>query len=180
MNIEKAEKAVHDFLLAMGQDVEREGLRDTSKRYVKYFSEFLNPEKFKFTIFEGEGYDQMIIQKNITFTSLCEHHLLPFSGVGHIAYIPNEKQIIGISKLARMLEWYSSNLQNQERITQQVAKRLFKELNPLGVAVVLEAEHSCMSIRGIKKLDSKTITSCLLGCFKEELAPRQEFMNLIK
>lgn len=179
MNIELAERAIYNFLCAMDQDMTKEGLMETPKRFTRYFSKFLSPEKFKFTTFAGEGYDEMIIQKQIAFTSLCEHHLLPFSGQGYIAYIPGKK-IIGLSKLARTLEYYSSALQNQERITQQVAKRLFEVLEPLGVAVVLEAEHSCMSIRGVKQHGSKTVTSCLLGCFKDDLKCKNEFLNLIK
>ena len=159
--------------------INREGLKETPKRYIKFLKEFLNPPVFNFTTFESEGYDQMIIVQDIPFYSLCEHHLAPFFGVGHIAYIPNNK-IVGISKLPRTLELYSRQFQNQERITKQVAQRLMEELNPKGVAVVLEAEHLCMAMRGVKKPNCKTITSELIGAFKNDLNCRNEFMNLIK
>lgn len=157
----------------------RDGLQDTPKRYIKFLKEFLNPPKFNFTVFDSEGYDQMIIVKDIPFYSLCEHHIAPFFGIGHIAYIPNDK-IVGISKLPRTLELYSRRLQNQERITKQVAERLMEELKPKGVAVVLKAEHLCMAMRGVKKPNCKTITSELTGAFKDDLNCRNEFMNLIK
>ena len=144
---EKTQNDIEDNVVRLlqyfGEDVNREGLKDTPKRYVKFFKEFLNPPKWKCTTFEGEGYDEMIIQKNIPFYSLCEHHIAPFFGKGHIAYIPNKK-IVGLSKLARTLETYSRRLQNQERITQQVAEFLEKQLKPKGVAVILSAQHMCM------------------------------------
>jgi len=157
----------------------REGLQDTPRRYIKFLKEFLDTPDFNFTCFDSEGYDQMIIVKDIPFYSLCEHHLAPFFGKAHIAYIPNEK-IVGISKLPRTLDLYSRRFQNQERITKQVAERLNLELNPKGVAVVLEAEHLCMAMRGVKKSHCKTITSELIGVFKNEFNCRNEFMNLIK
>ena len=163
----------------LGEDPTREGLRETPKRYLKFMEEFLNPPAFNFTAFDSEGMDEMIIQTNIPFYSLCEHHLAPFFGVGHIAYIPNGK-IVGLSKLARTLETYSRRLQNQERITQQVADRLMNELNPKGVAVVLKAQHLCMAMRGVKKHDVYTTTSKMVGIFKEHDMPRHEFMSMIK
>lgn len=163
----------------LGEDPTREGLKETPKRYLKFMEEFLNPPEFNFTAFDSEGMDEMIIQTNIPFYSLCEHHLAPFFGVGHIAYIPNGK-IVGLSKIARTLETYSRRLQNQERITQQVADRLMNELNPLGVAVVLKAQHLCMAMRGVKKHDVYTTTSKMVGFFKEHDMPRHEFMSMIK
>lgn len=157
----------------------REGLKETPKRYIKFLKEFLNVPSFKFTTFNSEGYDEMIVQTNIPFYSLCEHHLAPFYGVGHIAYIP-DKKIVGLSKLARTLDLYSRNFQNQERITKQVAERLQNELSPKGVAVVLKAQHLCMSMRGVKKHDTYTTTSCLNGVFKNDLNCRNEFLQLIK
>ena len=121
----------------------------------------------------------MIVQTNIPFHSLCEHHIAPFFGEGHIAYIPNER-IVGLSKLARTLETYSRRLQNQERITTQVAEFLWKELQPKGVAVVLTAKHMCMEMRGVKKHDTNTTTSKMMGSFKEDYKARTEFLNLIK
>ena len=159
-------------------DGNREGLRDTPRRYVKFLREFLSPAEFKFTTFDAEGTDEMVLVKDIEFHSLCEHHLAPFFGKGHVAYIPN-KRIVGISKLARCLDWYARGMQNQERITKQVAERLMEELDPIGVAVVLEAHHTCMSMRGIKKQQSMTMTSCMKGIFKEDINARNEFLKLI-
>jgi GTP cyclohydrolase I len=180
---EKTQNDIEDNVVRLlqyfGEDVNREGLKDTPKRYVKFFKEFLNPPKWKCTTFEGEGYDEMIIQKNIPFYSLCEHHIAPFFGKGHIAYIPNKK-IVGLSKLARTLETYSRRLQNQERITQQVAEFLEKQLKPKGVAVILSAQHMCMEMRGVKKHDTFTTTSKMTGVFKTGYEARMELMNLIK
>lgn len=131
-----------------------------------------NPEKYV------ESIDEMIIQKNIPFYSLCEHHLVPFFGVGTIAYIPNDK-IVGLSKLARTLDYYSSKFQNQERITTQVAERIYKELKPKGVAVSLNAQHLCMTIRGVKKYNTYTRTNKLIGIFREDKQARTEFLNEI-
>lgn len=157
----------------------REGLKDTPKRYVKFLREFLSPAEFNFTTFDAEGTDEIVLVKDIEFHSLCEHHLAPFFGKGHVAYIPN-KRIVGISKLARCLDWYARGMQNQERITKQVAERLMHELDPIGVAVILEAHHTCMSMRGIKKQQSMTVTSCMKGIFKTEINARNELMKLIK
>jgi GTP cyclohydrolase I len=173
------ERVVKYIIEAIDDNPNREGLKDTPKRYIKFLKEFTNPPDFNFTTFDSEGYDEMIVQTNIPFHSLCEHHIAPFFGVGHIAYIPNKK-IVGLSKLARTLETYSRRLQNQERITQQVADFLEKELNPLGVAVVLKAKHMCMEMRGVKKHDTWTTTSKMSGAFKEDLNARNEFLNLIK
>ena len=160
-------------------DSNREGLKETPKRYIKFLTEFLTPPKFNFTTFDSEGADEMIVQTNIPFYSLCEHHLAPFYGVGHIAYIPNDK-IVGLSKLARTLDLYSRRFQNQERITTQVAERLMKELDAKGVAVILKAQHLCMSMRGVKKHDTWTTTSKMIGPFKEDINCRNEFLQLIK
>jgi len=159
-------------------DINREGLRDTPRRYIKFLTEFLSPDDFNYTTFDSEGMDQMIVQTDIPFYSLCEHHLAPFYGVGHIAYIPNGK-IVGLSKLARTLEYYARGFQNQERITTQVADRLQSELSPLGVAVVVKAQHLCMAMRGVKKHNTWTTTSCVRGMFKEDLNCRNEFLSLI-
>lgn len=175
---EELEKAVKT-ILSVYDDTSREGLLETPKRYLKFFDEFLTPPGFNFTTFDSEGMDEMIVQVNIPFYSLCEHHICPFVGVGSIAYIPNKK-IVGLSKLARTLETYSRRLQNQERITQQVANRIQKELSPLGVAVVLKAQHFCMSMRGVKKHDTFTTTSKMIGVFKNDVNCRQEFLSLIK
>lgn len=177
--MKEAEKNVAELLKHFGEDIQREGLQETPKRYIKFFKEFLNPPEWNCTTFDSEGYDEMIIQTNIPFYSLCEHHIAPFFGYGHIAYIPNKK-IVGLSKLARTLETYARRLQNQERITTQVAEFLHDKLNPKGVAVVLKAKHMCMEMRGVKKHDTWTTTSKLVGIFKNDLDARNEFLNLIK
>ena len=166
-------------LLQHFDDVNREGLKETPKRYVKFLTEFLAPQDFKFTVFDSEGLDEMIVQTNIPFYSLCEHHLAPFFGVAHVAYIPNGK-IVGLSKLARTVDLYARRFQNQERITAQVADRLTLELNAKGVAVVLTAQHLCMAMRGVKKHDTWTTTSKMVGVFKDDLNCRSEFLSFIK
>ena len=167
------------ILESVGEDITREGLIETPKRYIKFLKEFLEPKEFNFTTFDAEGTDEMILQTNIPFYSLCEHHTAPFFGVGHIAYIP-DKKIVGLSKLARTLDLYANKFQNQERITSQVAERLQAELNPKGVAVSLKAQHLCMCMRGVKKHDTWTTTTKLLGVFKEHDKVRNEFLNSIK
>jgi GTP cyclohydrolase I len=166
------------ILQYLGEDVDREGLKDTPKRYIKFMKEFLEPKKFNFTTFDAEGTDEMIIQTNIPFYSLCEHHIAPFFGVANVAYIPNGK-IVGLSKLARTVDLYANRFQNQERVTTQIAERIQQELNPLGVAVTMKAQHLCMSMRGIKKHDTWTTTSKMIGVFKDNLNARNEFLSLI-
>jgi len=174
----EVEENVVRLLEYFGQDANREGLKDTPKRYIKFWNEFLSPPDWKPTTFSAEGYDQMIVQTNIPFHSVCEHHLAPFFGTGHIAYIPNKK-IIGLSKLARTLETYSRRLQNQERITNQVVDFLMKELDPLGVGCVIKAKHMCMEMRGVKKHNTYTTTSALRGVF-ENKEQKDEFFKLIE
>jgi GTP cyclohydrolase I len=166
------------ILKGLGEDPTREGLKETPKRYIKFLKEFLTPKEFNFTCFDAEGTDEMILQTNIPFYSLCEHHIAPFFGVANIAYIPKDK-IVGLSKLARTVDLYANRFQNQERITTEVAERIEKELNPLGVAVTLKAQHLCMCMRGVKKHDTWTTTSKMLGVFKNDLKARTEFINLI-
>ena len=178
-NEETVEDNVKRLLQYFGEDVNREGLKETPKRFVKFFTEFLNPPKWNCTTFEGEGYDEMIVQTNIPFHSLCEHHIAPFFGTGTIAYIP-DKRIVGLSKLARTLETFSRRLQNQERITTQVAEFLFNELEPKGVAVQLSAKHMCMEMRGVKKHNTWTTTTKLIGLLKDDPDARHEFLNSIK
>lgn len=178
-SVNSAEWHFQQILEQLGENVSREGLIETPKRYVKFMREFLEPKEFNFTTFDAEGTDEMIFQTNIPFYSLCEHHTAPFFGVAHIAYIP-DKKIVGLSKLARTVDLYANRFQNQERITTQIAERLEKELSPLGVAVSLKAQHLCMCMRGVKKHDTWTITSKMLGAFKEDDKARNEFLNLIK
>jgi GTP cyclohydrolase I len=167
------------ILQLLGEDVCREGLIETPKRYIKFMREFLEPKEFNFTSFDAEGTDEMIIQTNIPFYSLCEHHTAPFFGFANVAYIPNKK-IIGLSKLARTVDLYANRFQNQERITTQIAERIQNELEPKGVAVTLKAQHLCMCMRGVKKHDTWTQTSKMIGAFKNDLNCRNEFLSLIK
>lgn len=178
-HIMTAEEHVRALLKIIGEDPNREGLRETPKRYIKALKEFMTPPEFNFTVFDSEGTDEMIIVKGIPFYSICEHHLFPFFGVGHIAYIP-DKKIVGLSKLPRTLDYYAGRLQNQERITMQVADRIQKELNPVGVAVSLKARHLCMCMRGVKKEDSYTTTTRVTGAFKTNPAARSEFLSMVK
>lgn len=156
----------------------REGLRDTPRRYIKFLKEFFDVPPFEFTTFKNEGIDEMILQKGIPFYSLCEHHIAPFFGTCAIAYIPNGK-IVGLSKLARTVDLYSHKLQNQERITAQIAERLMKELDPKGVAVYMKAQHLCMAMRGVKKHDTYTETTKLIGVFHNDQKARSEFLHSI-
>ena len=174
---ELAVQNVRQLLEFFGEDPEREGLKNTPNRVIKFYEEFFNVEPFKWTTFKKES-DEMIIVKDIPFYSLCEHHMALFYGTAAIAYIPNETQV-GLSKLPRCLEQFSRRFQNQERITMQVADEIVKKLEPIGVAVVLKGEHTCMSARGAKVHGTKTITSTMTGVFKDNLACRNEFINLI-
>jgi GTP cyclohydrolase I len=158
----------------------REGLKETPKRYIKFLEQFLNPPEFKFTTFQNEGCDEMVVVKDIAFYSLCEHHLAPFFGTAAIAYIPNDGLIVGLSKLPRVLLKFASRLQNQERISTQVAEFINEHLQPKGVAVVLTARHMCMEMRGVKAAGAVTTTSAMLGCFKDDDKCRNEFLQHIK
>lgn len=178
--------AVRTILEYIGEDPDREGLEETPERFLKAWSNhwgkgYSQDPKDVMKSFEdgGEQYDEMVLVKDIQLYSHCEHHIAPIIGVAHVAYIPNGR-IIGLSKIARLVEVFARRLQVQERLTTQVAQALMDELQPLGVAVVIEAEHLCMSSRGIEKQGSKTVTSKLLGCFKDEAETRAEFMRLIK
>jgi GTP cyclohydrolase I len=180
----KSEKSVNENLMkqllaSLGEDPNREGLADTPRRYLAFLAEFASPPSITYTTFNGEGYDEMIVQTDIPFYSLCEHHLVPFFGTGTIAYVPEDK-IVGLSKLARTLEWYSRAFQNQERITLQVAERLMQELHPQGVAVILSARHMCMEMRGVRKPGTTTVTSKLTGVFKSRPETRAELLRLAK
>ena len=173
-----ARRAATDLLRALGADVEAEGLQDTPRRVADAYAELLTPRPFRATTFPNEdGYDELIVARSIPFHSLCMHHLLPFHGSAHIAYLPGER-IIGLSKLGRVVEYFSRDLQLQERLTTQVADWLERELAPKGVGVVLEAEHLCMSLRGVQKLGAKTVTSALRGLVREDARTRQEFLSL--
>jgi GTP cyclohydrolase I len=177
--MKSSEDVIAELLAHLDKNPGREGLRDTPQRYKKFLDEFLNPEPPKITIFDSEGYDEMVLQTKIPFYSICEHHLLPFFGYGSIAYVPDQK-IVGLSKLARILDHFSRRLQNQERITVQVAEFLSEAIAPKGVGVILEARHLCMEMRGIRKPEVLTGTSAVRGIFKSDPRTRAEFVRLAK
>jgi GTP cyclohydrolase I len=175
-----AEIAARDLLQALGADLDHEGLRDTPRRVAAAYGELLTPQPFDATTFPNEGgYDELVVLRDVPFHSLCMHHLLPFVGVAHIAYLPDER-IIGLSKLARVVEHFARDLQVQERLTVQVADWLQDELAPRAVGVVMEAEHTCMTIRGVKKPGAVTITSAIRGGFRKDPRTRAEAMALIR
>ena len=182
VDIEKIKGAVRDILEAVGEDPDRPGLVETPRRVAHMYAEMfaglhLDPAKHLQVTFP-ETYDEIVLVRDINFVSMCEHHLLPFSGVAHVAYVPNGK-VTGLSKLARVVEEVSHRPQVQERLTQVVADLVESELKTSGVAVVVEAEHSCMSIRGVRKPGSMTVTSALRGIFKTNQSSRAEVMALI-
>lgn len=177
-DIRRAEAAVADLLLSLGIDPTRDGLRDTPQRVAKMLRELLTPRPFAPTTFPNEGgYDELVLAKQIPFVSLCEHHMLPFHGIAHVGYIPGQR-ILGLSKLARLVHYFARRLQMQERLTKQIADWLQSELTPKGVGVVLEAEHQCMTIRGVEAAGSKTVTSTMYGLLRQNPASRQEFLEL--
>jgi GTP cyclohydrolase I len=173
-----AETAASDLLTALGADLEDETLRETPRRIASLYAELLTPAPFDATTFPNDdGYDELVVARAIPFHSLCEHHLLPFVGVAHVGYIPGER-IVGLSKLARVVDFFARSLQVQERLTTQVAGWLECELQPKGVGVVLEAEHLCMSLRGVQKQGATTVTSALHGLVRDDPRTRQEFLAL--
>ncbi len=173
-----AERAAAGLLEALGADIESAGLRETPRRMVAAYAELLTPTPFRPTTFPNEdGYDELVLVRAIPFHSLCMHHLLPFHGLAHIGYLPGER-IVGLSKLARVVELFARDLQVQERLTTQIADWIQEELEPKGVGVVLEAEHLCMSLRGVQKFGAKTVTSSLHGSVREDQRTRQEFLAL--
>jgi GTP cyclohydrolase I len=178
IDVDAARQAAADLLVALGADLDEEGLRETPRRMVAAYAELLTPQPFHPTSFPNEeGYDELVVVRAIPFHSLCMHHLLPFQGVAHIGYLPGER-IIGLSKLGRVVEHFARGLQVQERLTTQIAGWLQRELEPKGVGVVLEAEHLCMSLRGVQKLGATTMTSALHGLVRDDGRTRQEFLAL--
>jgi GTP cyclohydrolase I len=178
VNLPAAERAVRDLLLALGRDPSSPHLADTPHRVAKSFKEMLTPREFDLTTFPNdEHYDELVLAKSIPVSSLCEHHMLPFTGVAHVGYLPGER-ILGLSKLARVVELFARDLQVQERLTVQVANWLQENLDPKGVGVVIEAEHMCMSLRGVQARGARTITSSVHGLLREDARSRQEFFTL--
>ena len=180
----QAEEAFKTILKWIGEDPNREGLLETPKRVIKAFKEYFkgyNQDPIKDlqkTFGDVDGYDDMVVEKNITFESHCEHHMAPIIGIAHVAYIPKSK-VVGLSKLARTVEIFSKRLQTQERLTMQIAKTLMAGLDAKGVAVTLDAAHQCMTMRGIKKEKATTITNYFLGSFKEDLSHQNRYLRLI-
>ena len=180
----EAEEAVKKILTWIGEDPTREGLIETPKRVVKAFKEYFRgynqnaDSDLSKTFGDVEGYDDMVIEKNITLESHCEHHMAPIIGVAHVSYIPNKK-VVGLSKLARTVEIFSKRLQTQERLTMQIAKTLMSALDAKGVAVTIDAAHQCMTMRGIKKERATTVTNYFLGSFKEDLSIQNRYLKYI-
>ena len=178
IDLDAAEQAVSDLLLALGQDPAAEHTRATPRRVAAAYAELLTPREFTVTTFANdEGYDELVVARDIPFHSLCQHHMLPFKGVAHVGYLPGAR-ILGLSKLARVVELFARGLQVQERLTKQVADWLQEALEPKGVGVVLEAEHLCMSLRGVQASGSLTVTSALHGVLREGPRSRAEFFAL--
>ena len=181
----QAEEAFKTILKWIGEDPNREGLVETPKRVIKAFKEYFKgyhqdaEADLSKTFGDVEGYDDMVVEKNITLESHCEHHMAPIIGVAHVAYIPNNK-VVGLSKLARTVEIFSKRLQTQERLTMQIAKTLMNSLNAKGVAVTIDADHKCMTMRGVKKERAITITNYFLGSFREDLSIQNRYLRYIK
>jgi len=183
IDIEKIKKAVREILLAVGEDGQREGLKKTPERVAKMYAELLagmheDPKEHLRSVFT-ENYDEIVLLRDIPFYSICEHHLMPFIGSAHVAYLPSGG-ILGVSKLARIVDCFARRLQTQERLTGQIADFIMNSLKPQGVAVVLEASHSCMTIRGIKKPGSVMVTSALRGIFRRDPKSRSEVLGLMR
>ena len=181
---ERAEEAIKTIIQWIGEDPSREGLKSTPKRVLKAYKEYFSgytQDANKFlskTFTEVEGYDDMVIEKNISIQSHCEHHMAPIMGVAHVAYIPSHK-VVGLSKLARVVEVFSKRLQTQERLTMQIAKTIMEVLQPRGVAVTIDASHQCMTNRGVKKENTTTVTNYFLGAFKDDLSFQNRYLRYI-
>lgn len=178
IDLDAAARAVADLLAALGQDLDNDHTRDTPRRVASAYAEMLTPRDFNLTTFPNdEGYNELVLARNIPFHSLCQHHMLPFKGVAHVGYLPGQR-ILGLSKLARVVELFSRRFQVQERLTQQVADWLDHQLDPKGVGVVLDAEHLCMTLRGVEAAGSRTVTSALHGLLRDDERSRAEFFAL--
>jgi GTP cyclohydrolase IA len=180
VDVDAACRAARALLLALGADLDDEGLRDTPRRVAEVYAELLTPTGFAPTTFPNdEGYDELVVACEIPFHAVCMHHLLPFHGVAHVGYLPGER-IIGLSKLARIVDHFARDLQVQERLTEQVANWLDDHLRARGIGVVLEAEHMCMTLRGVQKPGARTVTSALRGAVRDDPRTRQEFLDLAR
>lgn len=178
-DLAKATEAARDFLIALGLDLTDRVLAETPGRMANGYAEFLTPREFDLTTFPNdEGYDEFVLARRIPFRSVCEHHLLPFVGVSHVGYLPGDR-ILGLSKLARVVELFACRPQVQERLTTQIANWIDERLKPKGVGVVLEAEHMCMTLRGVQAVGANTVTSALLGTARTDARTRQEFFSLV-
>ena len=183
MDKERLQAAVREILLAVGEDPDRPGLVETPRRvadmYAEVFAGLETDPRQHLKFFEEKSTDEMVIVRDIPFASMCEHHLLPFVGKAHVAYIPRDGRITGLSKIARCVSGFGHRLQVQERLTAQVADAMVRQLDPLGVLVVMEAEHTCMTMRGIRAAGAKTVTSAVRGCFKDNATTRAEALRLL-
>jgi GTP cyclohydrolase I len=178
VDLAAAQRAAADFLAALGVELGQEELRETPARMARAYAELFDSRPFRLTTFPNdEGYDELVLARGIPFRTVCEHHLLPFSGVAHVGYLPGDR-ILGLSKLARVVDHYAARPQTQERLTKQVADCLSERLQPRGSGAVLEAEHSCMTLRGVRALGSTTITSALVGTLRDDARSRAEFFAL--
>jgi GTP cyclohydrolase IA len=181
IDLAAAERAAADLLRALGQPIgSHDGMADTPRRMAHAYAEMLTSDSFDFTTFaNSEGYDELVVVEDIPVRSVCEHHMLPFVGVAHLGYLPADR-ILGLSKLARLVDFYGRRTQTQERLTQQIAEHLDRQLAPRGVGVVIEAEHTCMSLRGVRTADTRTVTSALLGSLRTDPSSRAEFLSLTR
>lgn len=180
MDLARAELAAADFLHALGMNLDAEHLRATPARMARAWAEMLSSRPFELTTFPNdEGYDEMVVVRNVPLRSICEHHLLPFTGVATVGYLPGDR-IVGLSKLARIVEHFSARPQTQERLTKQIADWLQDNLRPRAVGVVVSAEHSCMTLRGAQAIGSSTVTSALLGSLRDDPRSREEFLSLAR
>ena len=180
MDLDRAEAAAADLLIALGQPVDSPHMVDTPRRMASAYAEMLTVGAFDFTTFPNtEEYDELVLVQDIPLRSVCEHHMLPFVGVAHIGYLPADR-ILGLSKFARVVEFFSHRAQTQERLTKQVAEHLEQQLSPRGVGVVVEAEHTCMSLRGVRASGARTVTSALFGALREDPSTRAEFLSLTR
>jgi GTP cyclohydrolase I len=178
VDLAAAERAAADFLAALGVDLDGEGLEETPARMARAYAELFDAQPFRVTTFPNdEGYDELVVARAIPFRTVCEHHLLPFAGVAHVGYLPGER-ILGLSKLARLVEHFAARPQTQERLTKQVADTLAELVQPKGAGVVLEAEHTCMTLRGVRAVGATTVTSALVGLLRTDARSRAEFFAL--